>query len=56
MEIKEISSAFKELILPELKEIKTHLAFTNKRLDDINFHMTELIYGQMRSEPNWPNK
>jgi len=49
MEIKEsIRSGLKELILPELgkireenTEIKTILALTNKRLDDINVHLAD---------------
>jgi len=43
-----ISSAIKEMILPELsaiknenKEIKTILEMTNKRLDDVNLHLAD---------------
>ena len=49
MEIKEaIRSALKELILPELdeikqenREIKALLSITNKRLDDVNLHLAD---------------
>ena len=48
MEIKDIMTALKELVLPELKEIrheqaelKTALNLTNKRLDDINIHLAD---------------
>ena len=49
MDIKEaVGNVLKELIVPELnkikeenKEIKTTLVLTNKRLDDINLHLTD---------------
>lgn len=49
MEIKEaIRSALKELVLPELdeikeenREIKALLSITNKRLDDVNLHLAD---------------
>ncbi|MBM4289896.1 MAG: hypothetical protein FJ135_17450 [Deltaproteobacteria bacterium] len=48
MELKDIVSVIKELVLPELKEIryeqaeiKTALTLTNKRLDDVNTHLAD---------------
>jgi hypothetical protein len=48
MEIKDIMTALKELVLPELKELRheqaelrTALNLTNKRLDDINIHLAD---------------
>ncbi len=48
MELKDIVSIIKELILPELKEIRfeqkeirTALNLTNKRLDDVNTHLAD---------------
>ncbi len=48
MELKDIATVIKELVLPELKEIryeqaeiKTALTLTNKRLDDVNTHLAD---------------
>ena len=48
MELKDIVTVIKELVLPELKEIryeqaelKTALTLTNKRLDDVNTHLAD---------------
>ncbi len=48
MELRDIATVIKELVLPELKEIryeqaeiKTALTLTNKRLDDVNTHLAD---------------
>ena len=41
MDLKETSTAIRELVLPELKKINNTLILTNKRLDDLNLHLAD---------------